>query len=125
MVCDPLVQYLLSAFKFLSLPVQFLQKPPGMRNINILVHFWYYWSAFSISFAIDTKSILCILQEFNQNQNNHPVITTKNLGHENVKMFKSASVNDQYVLMKSENSKSYTNRSSEYQNVVICIYPKN
>ena len=92
-----------------------------MRNINILVHFCYYWSAFSISFAIDTKSILCILQEFNQNQNNHPVITTKNLGHENVKMFKSASGNDQYVLMKSENSKSYTNRSSGYQNVVIFV----
>ena len=92
-----------------------------MRFINILVHFCYYWSAFSISFAIDTKSILCILQEFNQNQNNHPVITTKNLGHENVKMFKSASENDQYVLMKSENSKSYTNRSSGYQNVVIFV----
>ena len=91
-----------------------------MRNINILVHFCYYWSAFSISFAIDTKSILCILQEFHQNQNNHPVITTKK-GHENVKMFKSASENDQYVLMKSENSISYTSRYSGYQNVVIFV----
>ena len=44
-----------------------------------------------------------------------------NFGYENVKMFKSASENDQYVLIKSENSKSYTNRSSGYQNVVIFV----